>query len=69
VGGADTKTITLVNESQNMNKIKRVKPDAVLSLQLLGSELLVRSLNGEVVNHDLNIDAFFSNGEGDNKGR
>ncbi|WP_411753186.1 voltage-gated potassium channel protein [Serratia sp. (in: enterobacteria)] len=69
VGGADTKTITLVNESQNMNKIKRVKPDAVLSLQLLGSELLVRSLNGEVVNHDLNIDAFFSNGEGVAKSR
>ena len=63
VGGPETKTITLVNESQNMNKIKRVKPDAVLSLQLLGSELLVRSLNGEVVNHDLKIDSFFSNGE------
>ncbi len=63
VGGPETKTITLVNESQNMNKIKRVKPDAVLSLQLLGSELLVRSLNGEVVNHELKIDSFFSNGE------
>lgn len=65
VGGPETKVITLVNESQNMNKIKRVKPDAVLSLQLLGSELLVRSLNGEVMNHDLNIDTFFSNDEGD----
>ncbi|MFI8417075.1 voltage-gated potassium channel protein [Serratia sp. NPDC078593] len=65
----ETKTIALVNESQNMNKIKQIKPDAVLSLQLLGSELLVRSLNGERINHDLNIDTFFSNrgGEKQNK--
>ncbi|OMQ23806.1 voltage-gated potassium channel protein [Serratia oryzae] len=67
VGGADTKTITLVNESQNMSKIKRVKPDAVLSLQLLGSELLVRSLNGETINRDLNLDTFFSNDQDGSK--
>lgn len=60
VGGSDTKTITLVNESQNINKIKRLKPDAVLSLQLLGSDLLVRSLKGEIITHDFNLDAFFS---------
>ncbi|OMQ23825.1 voltage-gated potassium channel protein [Serratia oryzae] len=67
VGGKETKTITLVNESQNMSKIKRVKPDAVLSLQLLGSELLVRSLNGEVINRDLNLDTFFSHEQEGNK--
>lgn len=67
VGGTATKTIALVNESQNINKIKRVKPDAVLSLQLLGSELLVRSLNGETPNNDLNIDMFFGNDENGTK--
>ncbi|WP_431223446.1 voltage-gated potassium channel protein [Serratia sp. L9] len=59
IGGDDTKTISLVNESQNMNKIKRVRPDAVLSLQQLGSELLVRSLNGNTITNDLNMDMFF----------
>ncbi|KFK96234.1 MULTISPECIES: voltage-gated potassium channel protein [unclassified Serratia (in: enterobacteria)] len=68
-GGLETKTIALVNESQNMSKIKRVKPDAVLSLQLLGSELLVRSLNGETINNDLNLDTFFSNAPEDPKGK
>ncbi|WP_337262288.1 MULTISPECIES: voltage-gated potassium channel protein [unclassified Serratia (in: enterobacteria)] len=69
VGGTETKTITLVNESQNMSKIKRVKPDAVLSLQLLGSELLVRSLNGETINRDLNLDTFFSNEQEESKSK
>lgn len=68
-GGLETKTIALVNESQNMSKIKRVKPDAVFSLQLLGSELLVRSLNGETINNDLNLDTFFSNAPEDSKGK
>lgn len=60
-GGDDTKTIALVNESQNMTKIKRVRPDGVLSLQQLGSEILVRTLNGEDGNSPMNIDIFFNN--------
>lgn len=59
IAGPETKTIALVNESQNMKKVKRVDPDVVLSLPLLGSELLVRTLNGETINNDLITEMFF----------
>lgn len=63
VGGEDTKTIALVNESQNMNKIKRVRPDGVLSLQQLGSEILVRTLNGDTMDNKMNINIFFNSAQ------
>ena len=44
-----------------MTKIKRVRPDGVLSLQQLGSEILVRTLNGDGGNSPMNIDIFFNN--------
>lgn len=59
IAGEDTKTIALVNETQNLQKVKRVNPDMVLSLPLLGSELLVRTLNGETINNDLVTEMFF----------
>ncbi|ANI31653.1 voltage-gated potassium channel TrkA [Yersinia entomophaga] len=59
VAGPETKTISLVNESQNQPKIKRVNPDMVFSLQLLGSELLVRTLSGETINNELITEMFF----------
>ena len=60
ISGEKTKTISLVNESQNMNKIKHVHPDGVLSLQQLGSEILVRALKGEKIDDHV-IDIFFVN--------
>lgn len=59
-GGEDTRTIALVHDSQNMSKIKRVHPDGVLSLQQLGSDILVRTLNGDPVSDSLHPDIFFS---------
>ena len=59
VEGRDTKTISVVNASKNLQKIKRVQPDMVFSLQTLGSELLVRTLNGEPIDNKLITALFF----------
>ena len=59
VGGVNTKTIALVNSSKHIPQVKRVKPDVVFSLQLLGSELLVRTLKGETIDNDLITRLFF----------
>ncbi|WP_157062610.1 voltage-gated potassium channel protein [Pseudoxanthomonas dokdonensis] len=57
--GPDTKTVSVVNASQHLQKIKRVQPDMVFSLQLLGSELLVRTLSGEAIDNQLITSLFF----------
>ncbi|MBW3503466.1 voltage-gated potassium channel protein [Pseudomonas sp. NKUCC02_KPG] len=59
VAGDDTQIIALVNETRNMPKVKRVNPTMVLSLPLLGSELLVRTLQGDEINNDLITEMFF----------
>lgn len=59
VAGEDTKTLALVNDTQNLKKMKRVNPDMVFSLPLLGSELLVRTLDGETINNELVTQLFF----------
>ncbi|HDL7536059.1 TPA: voltage-gated potassium channel protein [Yersinia enterocolitica] len=61
IAGEGTKTLALVNETQNMQKVKRVNPDMVFSLPLLGSELLVRTLNGDTINNSLITEMFFGN--------
>src|SRR3546814_9864240 len=47
IAGAGTKTVALVNVPTHLDKIKRVGPDLVFSLQLLGAEILARTLSGE----------------------
>ena len=59
IAGDDTQIIALVNETRNMPKVKRVNPTMVLSLPLLGSELLVRTLEGDEINKDLITEMFF----------
>ena len=59
VAGENTQIIALVNETRNMPKVKRVNPTMVLSLPLLGSELLVRTLQGDQINNDLITEMFF----------
>ena len=59
VAGDETQIIALVNETRNMPKVKRVNPTMVLSLPLLGSELLVRTLQGDAINNDLITEMFF----------
>ncbi|AJJ10507.1 trkA-N domain protein [Yersinia rohdei] len=59
ISGESTKTLALVNETANMKKVQRVNPDMVFSLPLLGSELLVRTLNGDTINNELITEMFF----------
>lgn len=61
IAGESTRTLALVNETENMKKVKRVEPSMVFSLPLLGSELLVRTLNGDTINNELITEMFFGN--------
>jgi len=57
-GGA--KTVALVNTSKHLEKIRRVQPDLVFSVQLLGAELLARAINGEPMDGQAITDLFFA---------
>ncbi|AZS81660.1 voltage-gated potassium channel protein [Achromobacter spanius] len=57
-GGA--KTVALVNTSKHLEKIRRVQPDLVFSVQLLGAELLARAINGEPMDGQAIADLFFA---------
>ena len=61
VAGKNTKTISVVNTIDHLQKMKFVQPDLLFSLQLLGSELLVRTLNGEQIDNKLVTELFFAN--------
>lgn len=59
--GADgAKTVALVNTSKHLEKIRRVQPDLVFSVQLLGAELLTRAINGEPMDSQAITDLFFA---------
>lgn len=47
----DIKTVLVVNDAKNMNKIKQVKADVLLSPQLFGSEVLACVISGETLDH------------------
>lgn len=50
---SDVKTVFAVSDSKNLNKIKMVHLDIIFLLQLFGSEILARVLNGEEINNDM----------------
>ena len=58
------KTVIAVNDSKNINKVKQVKPDVVLSPQLFGSEVLASVLNGEPLDNNRLLDILTHSGEG-----
>lgn len=58
IDGCQARTVAVVNNSQNLEKIRRVKPDLVFSPQLLGAELLSRILRGEKFDTDLISELF-----------
>ena len=65
VCGENTKIISLVNDDHNVNKIKIIKPDGILSLQQLGSEILMQAISGETDNNSIvNIFLKTQNAEG-----
>ncbi len=45
--GGKAKTVTAVNDSRNLTRIKRVHPDVIIAPGVLGGELLAMTLNGE----------------------
>jgi voltage-gated potassium channel len=46
------KTVIAVSDAHNLNKIKRVHPDVVLALPVIGAELLAMALSGEEIKTD-----------------
>lgn len=53
IDGCQAKTVAVVNNSRNLDKVRTVKPDLVFSPQLLSAELLSRVLRGEKFDADL----------------
>lgn len=60
IGDGTVKTVSVVNESVHLSKIQRVHPDIIFSPQMLGSELLTRTLTGEVIDSNLITQLFFN---------
>lgn len=46
------KTVVLINQESNMDKIRLLKPDMLFSLSTLGSEVLMQVLCGEAISSD-----------------
>lgn len=46
------KTVAVVHDARNMERVKRVRPDVILAPQVLGGELLAMALSGEAVDSD-----------------
>lgn len=59
-GEQGARTVALVNTSKHLEKIRRVQPDLVFSVQLLGAELLTRAINGEPLDSRSITDLFFA---------
>jgi voltage-gated potassium channel len=60
IGDGTVKTVSVVNDSAHLSKIQRVRPDVIFSPQRLGSEILTRTLTGEVIDSDLITQLFFN---------
>lgn len=58
--GCNAKTVAIVNNNQNLEKIRRVKPDLLFSPQLFGAELLSRIMLGEKFDADLIAELFIA---------
>ncbi|MGH8280918.1 MAG: voltage-gated potassium channel protein [Gammaproteobacteria bacterium] len=52
----EVKTVVAVNDARNLASVKRVRPDLIISPQILGGELLAMALSGEPMNTDKLID-------------
>ncbi|MCY1199801.1 Voltage-gated potassium channel Kch [compost metagenome] len=59
-GDTGAKTVALVNTSKHLEKIRRVQPDLVFSVQLLGAELLARAISDEPMDSQTITDLFFT---------
>lgn len=62
--GPGTRTVALANTATHLQKIKSVNPDMVFSLQMLGSEILLRTLSGEPLDSEAITSLFFARAPG-----
>lgn len=46
------KTVAVVSNGRNMERVKRVRPDLIIAPQVLGGELLAMALSGETLNSE-----------------
>ncbi|HEX7799062.1 MAG TPA: hypothetical protein VF402_01850, partial [Asticcacaulis sp.] len=45
--GDGVRTVTVVNDARNLERIRRVRPDLIIAPTILGGELLAMTLSGE----------------------
>jgi voltage-gated potassium channel len=55
----DVKTVTAVNDTHNLKRVKLVQPDIVIAPQILGGELVAMHLEGEEVTSDFLMKRLF----------
>ncbi|SDD78199.1 voltage-gated potassium channel protein [Paraburkholderia lycopersici] len=58
------RTVALVNDSRNLQRLRLLQPDMVFSPQLLAGELLARTLNNETIDNTLIEQLLFGKGAG-----
>jgi voltage-gated potassium channel len=58
------RTVALVNDSRNLQRLRLLQPDMVFSPQLLAGELLARTLNNETIDNTLIEQLLFGKGTG-----
>lgn len=58
--GCRAKTVAVVNNSQNLEKIRQVKPDILFSPQYFGAQVLSKMLSGEKIDLNQLSDFFMS---------
>lgn len=55
----DVKTVTAVNDTRNLKRVKLAQPDVIIAPQVLGGELVAMHLEGEEVSSDFLMDRIF----------
>ena len=55
------KAICAVNDSKNINKVRRVRPDMLIAPQVLGGELLAMAMSGEKPDLEILMKRMFNN--------
>ncbi|PXF64633.1 potassium transporter [Kangiella spongicola] len=53
------KTVTAVNDTYNLKRVKLVQPDVIIAPQILGGELVAMHLEGEEVSSDFLMERLF----------
>lgn len=63
----DAHNVALVNDSKNINKVKSVNPDIVISPQQFASDILARILNGETIDSESIVSSLLNSVQGLNE--